>query len=79
MADDSTNAVPARVRYYPDTPAECDSEALLSAIHQAQTDLELLTHWLKDRPNPTLPYGLLSSINFYRNMMVKVMPSLARH
>ncbi|MDS4019561.1 MAG: hypothetical protein RKR03_03485 [Candidatus Competibacter sp.] len=79
MADDSTNAAPPRVRYYPDTPAECDSEALLSAIAQAQIDLELLTHWLRNKPDLTLPYGVLSSINFYRNMMVEVMPSLARH
>lgn len=79
MATDHHYDIPPRVHYRSDTPVNADREKLIDVIYRAQSDLQLLAHWLVTQPDPEIPYGALSAIHYYRHFMAEIMPSLARH
>lgn len=77
--DNQASDAPPRVRYRNDTPVNPDREKLIDAVYRAQSDPQLLAHWLAMQPDSEIPYGALSVIHYYQRFMEEIMPSLARH
>lgn len=73
------NDIPPRVTYSFYTPVDVDREKLIDVVYQAQVDLQLMADWLSRQPEPTMLFGAVECIRYYRRMLVEVMPSVARH